>query len=307
MNLDLDLDLLRHFVARVDGRSLAGAAKMLGVARATVRRNVEELERRAGTPLLFRGPDGLVVTEAGRVLASHAREMIAGAAALLTQAHTIGTQANGLVRMAVPIGMPSSLIGPMMAIVRSRWPGLRVDMVSSAVPSAELLVRADIAMTVERNPSPGPWECLELGTLRQWLVASPVYLKHRGRPAFPEELVDHDLLLWRSPEGHSDSLALTDGRRLSIAPFYIGDSIHTLREMAAAGAGIAYLPDAQLKLPGMPAAALEIVLADHIGTRRPLRLLVPRALEATPRTRAIVEMIQWVLSSRVGQLAEHNA
>ena len=298
MIADLNLDLLRVFIAIVDGGSLAAAARSLKTSRATVRRNLGELEEQARTPLVFRTVDGLTPTDAGAVIVDRARQMLAEALTLLAQADSIGSEPSGLVRIAVILGTPPIGAALFLRVVRGRWPRLRFEIISSERPHEELLGRADVALTFERAIPEGPWRVLEITTAREWLVASPAYLAHRGQPERPEDLRRHDLLVWRSPEGPTNRLPLLDGGSVAVTPTFIASDIYVLRGMAIAGSGIAYLPDGELDMPDEPAGALVPVLPDVIGSSRPLRLLVPLALEETPRVRAIAECVEMITSLR---------
>ncbi|WP_293262739.1 LysR family transcriptional regulator [Nannocystis sp.] len=66
----------RAFIAVVETGSFLSAATSLNVARATLRRRVDALEARAGVPLLERSARGVVVTEAGALLATRGRHVL---------------------------------------------------------------------------------------------------------------------------------------------------------------------------------------------------------------------------------------
>jgi DNA-binding transcriptional LysR family regulator len=72
----MDLEELRAFLDVVETGSFLAAAKSLGVSRTTLRRRVEALEARAGVPLLKSTPQGILLTEAGEVLAQRGRIMM---------------------------------------------------------------------------------------------------------------------------------------------------------------------------------------------------------------------------------------
>ncbi|MCB9788902.1 MAG: LysR family transcriptional regulator [Deltaproteobacteria bacterium] len=296
--MDLDLDLLRVLVAVADGGSLAAAARTLTCSRATVRRRLAELEERAGTPLLRRADEGLVPTDAGQAVARQGRQMLAEASALLAQARTIGAEPHGSLRVAAFPGLAPFGVGMFLRLVRGRWPHLQLDLFISEQPHEELLGRADIALSFDRRAPPGPWRAIDVAHPREWLVASPAYLQQRGHPDTIDDLAGHDLLLWRPPDGPCDSLPTPDGGRVTVSPVLISSDVFLLRQMAQAGFGIAYLPDGELDDPTEPPGSLRPVLEHHIGTRRPFRVLVPRALDDTPRVRAIVTTLEGILAVR---------
>lgn len=77
MTEDLDLRLLRHFVAVAEELNFSRAAERLFVAQQAVSRDVRKLEDRAGTPLFDRTSRRVVLTPAGRRLLVRARQILA--------------------------------------------------------------------------------------------------------------------------------------------------------------------------------------------------------------------------------------
>lgn len=298
VDLSLDLDLLRFLVAVVDGGSVAEAARLLRSSRATVRRKLADLEDRAGTPLVFRGGDRLIATEAGEILVRRGRALVSEVGALLEEARSAGESPGGEVRIAHVPGPPPSGVTLAMRALRSLLPNVRYHLIPTPIPHERLLDDADLAVTVAREVPPGPWIVLELGRLREWLVASPEYLARHGAPATPADLASHDLLVWRPPEGDPEQLPVRDGATLGVVPMVTSDDIFMLRQMAILGLGMAYLPDGELRLPDEPQGALVPVLPEIVGGYRPLRLLAPRALKDTPRTRAVMSAIERMLELR---------
>ena len=75
---DLDRDDLRYFPRAAQARTLAGAARAMGVERATIARRLSALERSLGAPLVLRGPEGL-----RRAVVSFVIDTIRGQGALI--------------------------------------------------------------------------------------------------------------------------------------------------------------------------------------------------------------------------------
>lgn len=73
----MDLADLRLFIAIVDSGSITGGAAMAHLALASASERVRKLEAEVGVPLLQRHARGVTLTEAGEVLARHARPLLA--------------------------------------------------------------------------------------------------------------------------------------------------------------------------------------------------------------------------------------
>lgn len=304
MNPSFDLDLLRVFIAVVEGESVAAAARTLDMARATVRRRIEALEALAEVPLLDRTGDRIRTTDAGQMFVRGARSVLDEASALMAHAGTLGGPPRGLLRIAVPPGEPPFLVGLAVRVFRARWPKVHLELTDEARPHLTLPQGADAALCLDEPPPSGPWTVIDLVDLELALFASPAYLRQRGTPADCAALRDHDLLLWREPTGEPPSLPLRAGGRrlLEIPPLVASNNIHTVRSLAVAGVGIGCLPEGGFALPGEPSDALVPVLADVVGETRCLRLLLPNALSDVPRLRALagalVELVEQVRGPR---------
>ena len=176
--------------------------------------------------------------------------------------------------------------------MQKRYPHLSLRVRFSEDPLGGLLEDVDVAVHFgSRSPS-GSWVSYELLRVREWLVASREYLRRTGVPKTPDELAEHDLLAWDCPDGDPTVWPTRQGTTLRVAPQMISTDIHMLRRCAAAGMGIAFLPDAGIPESGPPADRLVPVLPDEVGRERPLRVVVPAVLSEIPRIRAVLTEIQ---------------
>lgn|GEM_PF-1050488 len=298
MRFDLDLDLLRFFVALAQSGSVAEAARLMGASRGTVRRKLGELEETTGTPLLLRRGAALEPTEAGEIVLERGREMIRDAEAVVDVARSLGQEPTGVVRIATCPGLPPVTYALFMRLIGSRFPKLAFEFVDAVTMEEALMAEADIALILERQIPSGPWDVLDLPPARERLMASRAYLDAHGTPERPEDLRDHTLLVWRSPEDDPTQLPLLEGgATLAVRPAFVMADIHKVRQMALFGVGIAYVPDAHFSLPSEPDDAMTPVLDSVIGRSRPIRVLVPSAVRDTPKVRAVVEAIAGTASS----------
>jgi DNA-binding transcriptional LysR family regulator len=107
--VDLDLRVVRYFVAVAEHRHFGRAAAALHMTQPSLSRQIRGLERQLGATLFERTPQGSVLTDAGRALLSHATALLdaAARAAAHTRAATaphrvaIGYTTNLVVSAAV--------------------------------------------------------------------------------------------------------------------------------------------------------------------------------------------------------------
>jgi DNA-binding transcriptional LysR family regulator len=152
----MDLRRLRALQAVVDTGSVTAAADQVGYTPSAVSQHIAALERETGAVLFERVGRGIRPTEAGRLLAEHARGLLskvaeAEAAIVALQSGHVGT-----LRVVSFPTAGASLIPPALATVRRELPHLEVALrVAERDDSLPLLRQgeADVVVTVEDFPS----------------------------------------------------------------------------------------------------------------------------------------------------------
>ena len=74
---DFNWDDLRYFLRAAQTKTLAGAARSMGVEHTTIGRRLSALERALGAALVLRGPDGLTLTPLGQRIAPLVERLVA--------------------------------------------------------------------------------------------------------------------------------------------------------------------------------------------------------------------------------------
>lgn len=285
----MDLEALRAFLAVVESGSFVAASTLLRWSRATLRRRVDELEAFAGVPLLNRSEQGATPTVAGEMMAQRGREILAQSSALLSSVREVGARPSGLVRVALPVGMPPSLLIMLYQALRSTHRSVRVHLRFAEDPIALLLHDVDAVVCFGNEPPEGPWVSREVLRLQERLLATRGYLAARGTPTCPEDLHRHDLLFWEGPERGGARLPLKAGGDLVITPAAISSDVYLLRMGASRDLGICFCPDSSLPEEVEPGAELVPVLDEVVGRERVLRVVIPAAL---PEIKILVEVFE---------------
>ncbi|MCV2489036.1 LysR family transcriptional regulator [Geodermatophilus sp. YIM 151500] len=127
----LDVRRLVLLAAVIDSGSMTAAAQTLSYTTSAVSQQLSRLEKEVGQPLLQRQPRGIVPTEAGLVLADHARRV----ARQLAAAEADLAQVAGLRRGRLTVGTFPTVGGSLLALAvsqfRSAHPGVRLTVRSA--------------------------------------------------------------------------------------------------------------------------------------------------------------------------------
>jgi DNA-binding transcriptional LysR family regulator len=287
---------LRHFlaleaVARTG--SFGKAALALGYTQSAVSQQIATLERQVGQKLVERpgGPKPVSLTEAGRLLLTHADAIAARVAAAQADLAALGDGEAGTLRIGVFQSVGQKILPELMRRYIESWPKVDVNLTESA-DDAELLSlveRGELDLTFADLPLvEGPFESAEL--LRDpyvLVVAADSELAQRPSPPSLREIANLSLIGHK----HCRSLVrLESAFRQPLRYVFQSDHNQTVQALVAAGVGSALVP------------RLTMEEADPTTTLIDLPKVPPRMIAVawhrdryrTPAARAFVETAQAV-------------
>ncbi|MFY9580922.1 MAG: LysR family transcriptional regulator, partial [Gaiellaceae bacterium] len=282
---------LRHFLALEAvsrEHSFAKAAVALGYTQSAVSQQIATLERLVGQKLVERpgGPKPVSLTEAGRLLLTHAEAIAARVAAAQADLTALEDGEAGALRVGVFQSVGQRILPELMRRYLASWPKVGVSLTESADDSDLLaqVERGELDLTFSDLPlTEGPFESVEL--LRDpyvLVVPAGSELGERSSPPSLREVAQFQLI------GHKYCRTRIQIETVFREPLdYVFQSDHnqTVQALVAAGVGMALVPrltmDAQdestelIDLPKLPPRV--IALAWHRDRYR------------TPAARAFVD------------------
>jgi DNA-binding transcriptional LysR family regulator len=128
---------LRYFVEVARSGSLAAASQALHVAVSAISRQISKLEEDVGAPLFERLQRGMVLTEAGELLAEHARRTLLEADKVLGEISAGEAQGGRLVRIACTEGFTRSFLPAVLARHHAGAPSTRYTLRSGTPAQVE--------------------------------------------------------------------------------------------------------------------------------------------------------------------------
>lgn len=242
-----DLNDMLYFAEVAERGGFAAAGRHLGLPKSRLSRRLAELEARLDVRLLQRTTRKLSLTEVGEVYLRHCQAMRDAADAATEAVDQAQTEPRGTIRVACPVTLAQSTLGPIMGIFLARYPKVKVDLRVSnrAVDLVEEGVDVALRVRVSLEDS-GSLVVKKLGDSQAYLVASPAQLKRQGHPATLDDLAGMDTLAMSSADGKATLVLLgPDGAQHTLVhhPRYVADDLMTLKFAALHGTGMCFLPD----------------------------------------------------------------
>lgn len=153
-----DSTALRYFLTVVDTGSVNGAAARLNVVSSAVSRQIAGLEQRLHNQLFERHPKGMRVTEAGRILADHARRVEADAARTYAEIDGQNGRYTQTVKIAGAPGFAAYALPRKFAAFQVEHPTIRfklhildAGLVAERVRSAQADIGVTYSHTAEKD------------------------------------------------------------------------------------------------------------------------------------------------------------
>lgn len=129
---------LRTLVAIADTGSIRNAAKALELSPAAITKAMRELEAQIGVALIVREASGIILTDAGQALLSHARLMIEQLRRAQDEMDRFSGVGKERLTVALPTWLAIGLLGGIMARFEQKLPDTRLvfyeSLLSIAVP-----------------------------------------------------------------------------------------------------------------------------------------------------------------------------
>jgi len=232
----MEIKHLRSFISVARCGSFSRAAIALGIGQPALSRQIRCLETDVGSELFYRNGRGVVVTEAGRILADYAETIINASLQATSEIKSMGSRPSGEVVLGLPPAIGTELSVPVVDRFRERFPGVSLHLIEAF--SGHIL----------------EW----LGSAR--IDVGIVYNVSKTTTLDVELLMDEELYLVSSASSPKpfagDTLSLTDIARI---PLVLPSHMHGLRTLIDASLSrVSCRPQVLLEIDGLAAILRQI-------------------------------------------------
>ena len=282
---------MRVFAGVVEAGSFTGASDSLEMSKPAVSRYVADLETRLGVRLLHRTTRRLSLTAEGEVFYARCKELLTDIEEAEAEITSRSGQASGQLKLNVPVSFGLLHLAPLWPQFMERHPGVMLD-VTLADRMVDLVEEGfDVAVRIARLPS-SSLISRKLSSTRLILCASPAYLKERGIPKHPSELVNHTVVAYSllttgdawefdGPEGPVS---------VKVEPRMRTNSGDTCRAVALRHQGLVIQPSF-LVGDDLRSGALVEVMPEQRSSERGIYAMYPTRKHVLPKVRLLIDFL----------------
>lgn len=285
------LGAMRAFIRVVQIGSFSAAARETNTSQATISKRVAALEAQLGVKLMMRTSRDHSLTEAGAEFYEKCVAILAELEEAESDARSRVASPRGLLRVTTAFPLGRLLIAPLLTDFLSRYPEIKLDLALSDSHVDLTREGFDIAIRAQKLQD-SSMNARELFKNPMFLIASPSYLKQHGVPRTPEELVDHNCIVyselstqksWHFTHENNDISVQVNGN-------FQCDNGDTILTAAVAGVGFAVLPYWMIK-SHLDAGELQVVMSDFQPSTLPVNAVYPHSRYLPLKVRCFIDFL----------------
>lgn len=257
-------ELMQTFVRVVEAGSLSAAADRMAIAKSVASRRLRELEEYFGVRLLNRTTRRLSLTESGRHYYERSIRILTDLEEAEQAISSEQTELRGRLRLAAPFSFGLLHLMPVLDDFMREHAGLILDLDLNDRNINLVEEGFDLAIRIGRLVD-STLVARRLAPIRMVACASPDYLDRHGEPRTPEELIDHQGMVYSNiPESQHWLFTDNDGnsRPVKVPERMRANNGDALLQAAITGLGVTVMPTF-LAQPALEQGQLQPILSDY--------------------------------------------
>jgi DNA-binding transcriptional LysR family regulator len=287
----ISLESIKIFMQAAESGSFSAAGRNLRMSPSVISYRIQALEAHLNCRLVSRTTRQMSLTEAGRVFYERCLDVVESVERAEVSVTDAGARPRGTLKVTAPLGLGRRVISALAARyqqqhaevdVHLRLSDHLVDLIQESVDVAIRLAHfRDSTFTLRK-----------IADIERTLCASPDYLKRRGIPKSPPDLLNHSCLLLRFPGSQQFRWTLMIGREPTALPIsgqLDADDSDVLVEWALAHQGVVMMPTFEVA-EHLAAGRLKTVLPDTPPQPVTLGVIYPTRKMLSPRVKSFVDM-----------------
>lgn len=286
------LEAMTIFLRVVERGSFSAVARELGLSQPTISKQIGALENRLGGRLFARSTRNLSLTDEGQRYYEHCRQILA---AVDHAEHSFQT---GQERVAGPLRIASSgsfgriQIAPRLHGFLQQHPDVTIDLQLSDENVDLVSEGIDVAVRIGELKDSG-LIARPIGLTRRRVFAAPSYLEQHGVPATPDDLSDHNCLVFNQLE-QSDHWRFEhsgQSRTIQVQGNVRSNNSEAIRQMVLSGLGLSLSPS-WLFREDVQAGRVLALLNEYTPSSLPIHAVFPADRRQSARVRAFIDYLR---------------
>jgi molybdate transport repressor ModE-like protein len=287
----LKLELVAAFAAIAEAGSISSAARRLALSKSVVSERLKELEHVLRTKLVHRTTRGLSLTDDGNAFQVRATRILREVDGAVSELAERRGRLAGPLRISAPVSFGTLHLGPALFGFLAKNP--EIDLTLELDDRFVNMLAEGYDAVIRHGPVDEERIIVKrLAASRRLLVASPEYLRSRGKPAALKDLEQHNGIIY-SNRGAADWRFRT-GRTFTTArprtAFHVNNGV-LMRDAAIQGLGIALL--ATFLLEGsLKARTLQVIDVGVEAEGATVYIAYPEHLRSSAKIGALTTWLQ---------------
>jgi DNA-binding transcriptional LysR family regulator len=191
----MDITTLELFVEVMRRRNFTDIARTHGVAPSSVSRTITGLEKELGIRLFQRTTRKLEPTEAGMAYLERISSVLDDLESARQIATDLSEEPRGTLRVTASTVFGEMQIVPLLPELAEKYPALSVELNLTDAYLDLVDERIDIAIRLGTLRD-STYIAKRLTKMKFYVCASPEYIKKQGQPSLPEQVAEHNCLLF---------------------------------------------------------------------------------------------------------------
>jgi DNA-binding transcriptional LysR family regulator len=206
-----DFTRIRTFIKVVEAGSFSAAARD-SQSISAIARQVKALEDELGVRLLNRSTRSLALTDTGKRFYERVTAISADLNKAKSEAVSEHEGVHGSLRVALRVTAGTTVVVPALPKFLAKYPEIELDVTLTDERRDLISNHIDVALWLGPLPE-ADIVARRLSPARRIVCASPAYLKERGTPATPEDLLQHSCIVYTAPP-YTNRWGFTRGERV---------------------------------------------------------------------------------------------
>jgi LysR family hydrogen peroxide-inducible transcriptional activator len=256
----MEMQQIRYFLALCDQLNFTRAAERCNVSQPSLTRAIKMLEDELGGPLFHRERSNTHLSELGRMVKPHLEQVFAGAEGAKQHAQNFIRLKKTPLRLGLMCTIAPTLLLDLISAVQMRHRDVELQIVDAAAPKLkDGLIGGDLEVAIYAMPMTPPDERLHYLPLYRERFVIVMHAQHRLAANNAARVKDFDGECYLSRvncEYDEPATRIFNEQRVRCPTVYESERDDWILAMAAAGLGVAFMPELCVNHPGVAARPL---------------------------------------------------